>query len=47
MSYSYWTQQDDVISKCNECEARFNGTGKCPLCNKENSTIIYKNGRYY
>ena len=47
MSYSYLTQQDDIVSKCNECGAKFNGTGKCPLCSKENSRIIYKNGRYY
>ena len=47
MMYYSMTQQDDIVSKCNECNAVFNGTGKCPLCNSTNSKIVYKNGSYY
>ena len=44
---TYSTQKDDIVSKCNECNAVFNGIGKCPLCHRNNSRIIYKNGSYY
>ena len=44
---TYSTQQDDIVSKCNECNAVFNGIGKCPLCHRSNSRNIYKNGSYY
>lgn len=45
--YYSMSQQDDIVSKCNECNAVFNGTGKCPLCNRTNSKVVYKNGSYY